>query len=136
MIYALFLLSIFIVFLIYSIIHQKDLINTQENKQHNILTEDFSSQKQPVSFTMFYVDWCPHCSSAKPEFEKLKSLEKINKTKINYKSVNGEKNPEAIKEQDIDGYPTFILNINDTSHIYQGERTFKAFKKYLNDMLL
>ena len=69
------LVGIFICLLIYSIFNRKNLMNLGNNLKN--INENFSNKNL---FVMYYVNWCPHCINAKPEFEKLKkNLLKVNK---------------------------------------------------------
>jgi len=121
------LVFIFISILVYCIFNKNDLINTQKSK------ETFKVNNSPL-FTMYYVDWCPHCVKAKPEFNKLKrSLPKINGKTISYKMINCEKEPEKAELENIKGYPTFILNIKGQKNVYQGDRTYTHFKSFLTN---
>ena len=68
-------------------------------RQHN---EGFS-ERSTVYF--FYVDWCPHCTTAKP---KVKEFESTNKN-VNVKHVNCEKEKELAKKFNVKAYPTVYL---------------------------
>jgi thiol-disulfide isomerase/thioredoxin len=80
---------------------------------------------------MFYVDWCPHCQDAKPEFEKLTKLTEINGKPIKIEMVNGEENAELAKQFNVTGYPTIILSHAGKNNVYEGERTESALVDFL-----
>lgn len=106
-------------------IHAKSILPGQAH----LLGENFSSD---ATFYMFGVDWCPHCVSTKPEFEKLGSTQTIGGKKIQFVYVDPEKNPEAAKGFDVDGYPTLILQKADGSQKkYSGPRTSDGFLQFL-----
>jgi len=88
--------------------------------------EGFSSEKP--TFYMFGVDWCPHCVSAKPHFEKLK--ETIG-DRVNVVFVNPEKNAQAASGFQIDGYPTFYLVKDGQKIRYSGHRKQADFESWL-----
>jgi len=96
--------------------------------QAHLLGEGFTSD---ATFYMFGVDWCPHCVSTKPEFEKLGSTQTIGGKKVQCVYVNPEKNPEAAKGFEIDGYPTLILQTGGTQKKYSGPRTSDGFLQFL-----
>ena len=55
----------------------------------------------PYKFHMYYADWCPHCHTAKPEFEKLVadgSTLTIGGKKVLVEAIEGEKNPEKVRK--------------------------------------
>jgi thiol-disulfide isomerase/thioredoxin len=91
---------------------------------------------------LFYVDWCPHCKTAKPEWESLK-------TDYEGKSINGytviftEYNcttestqvQELISKFKIEGYPTIKL-IKDNQVIeYDAKPTKATMQEFLNTVL-
>jgi thiol-disulfide isomerase/thioredoxin len=87
-----------------------------------------------LTCTMYYVDWCPHCKNAKPEWEKLMQAlhgKVINGRKILITKVDCEKFPEIAKQQNITGYPMFKFDLDGRLLDFQGERTFDAFKRYI-----
>ena len=61
------------------------LINKRDsaNLEHN--TQKDGIQQKNVEVMFFFADWCPHCTKAKPHWNKLKSSETVGKGKV----VNG-----------------------------------------------
>lgn len=89
-----------------------------------------------ATFKMFGVDWCPHCISAKPEFEKLGSTMTIGAHTISLQFVNPETDPESAKGYDIRGYPRFFLDgAGGGRQEYKGPRTADGFRQFLNEKL-
>lgn len=82
-------------------------------------------------FTMFGVDWCPHCVSAKPEVQKLGSTVSIGGQNVEVRIVNPEKEKEAAAGYDIQGYPTMILEKDGQKIKYSGPRTADAIRSWL-----
>ena len=90
-----------------------------------------------LTCTMYYVDWCPHCKDAKPEWEKLKQSfhgKMLGKKKVLIASVDCEKFPEVAKQQNIGGYPTFKFQLDGKDLDFNGERKYDAFKKYVENI--
>jgi thioredoxin-like negative regulator of GroEL len=81
---------------------------------------------------MFGVDWCPHCTAAKPEFEKLKAT--IG-DRVNVQYVNPEKDAAAATGFQIDGYPTFYLVRGAQKQKYSGGRKQADFEAWLHNEL-
>jgi len=82
-----------------------------------------------ITFTLYYVDWCPHCKSIKPDWDKL---EKDNDLKhITITKVNCEENEAIVQEKNIEGFPTILLNNNGKEEAYNGGREYADFKEYL-----
>jgi thiol-disulfide isomerase/thioredoxin len=93
----------------------------------HLLYEPFASSS--TIFTMFGVDWCPHCVSAKPIVEKLKAS--MTNADVDVRVVNPEKEPQAAEGFQIDGYPTFYLEKAGQKTKYSGPRTVEGMKAFL-----
>ena len=91
--------------------------------------------ENPWKFNMYYVDWCPHCHHAKPEFEKLGSTMTIGGHKVACNAIEAEKNPEAVQGLKISGYPTFVLYDAEGNMVkdYSGPRKTAGFRSFLED---
>lgn len=91
----------------------------------------------PYKFNMYYVDWCPHCHHAKPEFEKLGATQTIGGKKVQCSAIEAEKNPDAVKGKKISGYPTIQLYDPQGQLVqeYSGARTASGFRAFLNENL-
>jgi len=96
------------------------LINKRDsaNLEHN--TQKDGIQQKNVEVMFFFADWCPHCTKAKPHWNKLKSSETVGKGKV----VNGysilytevdctnDKDPavqEKLNKFKVEGFPTIKL---------------------------
>ena len=88
---------------------------------------------KPFSFTMYYADWCPHCHRAKPEFDKLGTIQTIGGKKVEMRAVEADANPQEIKAKNISGYPTFHLYDGKGVLLeeYKGDRSLEAFQSFL-----
>ena len=94
------------------------------------LYEMFAGSQNPT-FTMFGVDWCPHCVSARPKFESLGSTVTIDGQAIDLVYVNPEENKQATVGYELSGYPTFYLTKGSQKIKYQGARTAEGFQAFL-----
>ena len=108
-----------------------------EPMELNNLTEKPNPKGGDVVIVLFYVDWCPHCVSTKPHFQKLMAHnnENINGKVLKVAMVNCEKNPELAEAAGVEGYPTIQLELNGKRHNYDGERTEAGFMSYIKNML-
>ena len=90
----------------------------------------------PYKFHMYYVDWCPHCHAAKPEFDKLGSTLTIGGKAVALEAINAEKNPEKVLGKP-EGYPTIQLYNAEGKMVdeYKGERVESGFRSFLEDAL-
>lgn len=88
-----------------------------------------------TQFMMFGVPWCPHCVSAKPEFESLGSTATIGGRNVSFAYVNPEEDPTTAANYTISGYPTFVL-VKDGQQIpYSGGRNRNDFQSFLQKNL-
>ena len=90
------------------------------------------------TFTMYYADWCPHCTSAKPEMEALvaKGPIDINGVKCKVRMIQPETQPEEAKGKPVKGFPTFLLETVDGKTVeYKGKRNTDGYLAFLNESL-
>lgn len=97
-------------------------------------TEGFSGQADPT-FTMFGVDWCGHCKSAKPKFEAMGSKVTIGDHAVYLRYINPEKDKAAAAGYALDGYPTFYLDHGSKRIKYDGPRNADGFREFLQQQL-
>ena len=76
---------------------------------HHLLGSIFEGFRSGAVFTMFGVDWCPHCVKAKPLFESLGPTVTIGGHAVTLRYVNPELDKEKAKDYAIEGYPTFYF---------------------------
>lgn len=77
--------------------------------QNNEFVKD---NEKEAEIMLFYVDWCPHCKTAKPIWSDMKDKfhgKMVNNTKLYFKEVNCEKEEDLADKYKIDGYPTIKL---------------------------
>ena len=94
------------------------------------------SGEETYFFEMYYADWCPHCTTAKPEFDKLGSIQTINGKRVACKKVEAEKNPEQVRTE-VKGFPTIHLYDPSGKLVkeFKGSRTERGFLDFLNTNL-
>jgi thiol-disulfide isomerase/thioredoxin len=117
-------------------------INYDSNREHNEQEDGQESVSKVAHLMLFYVDWCPHCKTAKPEWNSLKE-EYDGKTINGYIVVFEEYNctdesseiEELINKYKIDGYPTIKL-IKDNQVIeYDAKPTKATMEQFLTTVL-
>ncbi len=136
------LLIVFLLFLLFAIYKRKDILYNSEG-------EGFTNKQKNIAFRLFYTDWCPHCTSTKPEWEKLQANwnmakremywenNRLNYQDIKIEKINCEKDKAICKEFDVQGYPTIVLSIGDKNIEYTGEaRTHTELIRFLETKLL
>jgi thiol-disulfide isomerase/thioredoxin len=91
---------------------------------------------------LFYVDWCPHCKTAKPIWEQVKA-EYSNKTVKGYNVTFTEINctnesPDitaVVDKYKIEGYPTIKLLKGDQVIDFEAKPTVSTLTQFLNAAL-
>jgi thiol-disulfide isomerase/thioredoxin len=109
------------------------------NREH--VPVDPNSNKT-ATMMLFYVDWCPHCKTAKPEWENLKSEyegKNINGytlvfTEYNCTSESAE-NEELMNKYKIEGYPTIKLLKDNQVVEYDAKPTKSTMEQFLHTVL-
>ena len=106
---------------------------------NNELAEKSSNEAELM---LFYVDWCPHCKTAMPEWNKFKN--EMNNTEVNgYKLVCVEYNcttesteiKKLISKYNIEGYPTVKLIKNNEIYDFDAKPTVSYLKQFCYTMI-
>ena len=111
---------------------------TVENLNASDISND-NTRNSESKLYFFYADWCPHCKTAKPEWEKFikqfdnKTIGTYNLKPIGVDCSEGE-NP-LIQEYSVDGYPTIILVKGDQRVNYDAKITYDNMVKFVEDVL-
>ena len=106
-------------------------------QNHDDGLEGFKSNTT-LQCTMYYTEWCPHCKSAKPEWNKLMNEfngKNVNGKKILITKIDCEKYPELAKKQNIEGYPTFKFVLDGSELEYTGGRSYLEFKRFIQSVV-
>jgi len=98
--------------------------------------DDFNTQlKKGYWVVLYYANWCPHCQTMKPDWNKLSDKFKNNK-QINIADVESEFMDKIDQEhkQNVQGFPT-IISCSKGKKIadFNGSRTYEEMNKFAND---
>lgn len=112
------------------------------NYRSNTTERTGESNGKEAELMLFYVDWCPHCKTAKPEWEQVKTEygdKTINGYRIIFTEVNcTNETPDIekmINQYKIEGYPTIKL-LKDSQVIEFDAKPTKAnLDQFLNTVL-
>jgi thiol-disulfide isomerase/thioredoxin len=109
------------------------------NREHT--TTDPNSNKT-AEMMLFYVDWCPHCKTAKPEWETLKSEyegKQINGYNLKFTEYNctaeTSENEALMNKYKIEGYPTIKLLKGSEVIEYDAKPTKVTMEQFLHTVL-
>ena len=122
---------------VYFIVQKNRAKEGFENSINN-MNEKPNPKEDEVMLVLFFVDWCPHCKSVKPEWEKLM---KLNNTKVNGKNIKiqaanaegSEVEKEAARDNNVEGYPTIKLISQSEVVDYNGPRNADDMGKFVKD---
>jgi thiol-disulfide isomerase/thioredoxin len=109
------------------------------NREH--IAVDPNSNKT-ATMMLFYVDWCPHCKTAKPEWDDLKSEyegKNINGYTLIFAEYNctaeTPENEELMNKYKIEGYPTIKLLKDNQVIEYDAKPTKSTMSQFLHTIL-
>ena len=120
----------------------QDAINSHVVANNNNVVESFTdneleAKSEEVVMVLFFVNWCPHCKTFKPTWEKASS--ELNNTTVNGKSVrfvsvDCEEKPELGEKYNVEGYPTIKVFTEGNVEEYDGDRSLSGIKSYVNSL--
>lgn len=115
--------------------------NYSANNQDTKIGSENQNSKE-AELLLFYVDWCPHCKTAKPVWNDIKS-EYENKTINGYKVIFTEINcteetsevEQMMNKYNIEGFPTIKLLKDGQIIEYDAKPTKETLTQFLNTVL-
>ena len=99
---------------------------------HQNNRESFNESSPTLYF--FFVDWCPHCTNAKPKIEDLKKELQNNKVKgknVVVRSVNCEEEKDLAKQFNVRAYPSLVLVNGEEKTEYDAGVSVDGLKSFL-----
>jgi thiol-disulfide isomerase/thioredoxin len=110
--------------------------------QANREGSDNEDSLKTANLMLFYVDWCPHCKTAKPEWDSLKEQyegQMINGYTLMFSEYNcTNESPEVdelMNKYKIEGYPTIKLVKDKQVVEYDAKPTKSTLLEFLNTVL-
>jgi len=112
-------------------------------KSSSITTnEGFDSSSKTAQLMFFYADWCPHCKTAKPIMEDLKSEynnKQINGYRIIFTDIDcSQETPEIerlMNKFNVEGFPTIKLIKDEQVIEYDAKPNKDTLIKFLNTVI-
>jgi thiol-disulfide isomerase/thioredoxin len=112
----------------------------QPNSEH--VQEGSKGNGNTAELLFFYAEWCPHCKTAKPIWNDLKT-EYENKTINGYKVVFTDVNcseetaevDKMMNQYNVEGYPTIILLKDGQIIEYDAKPSKETLTQFLNTVL-
>ena len=100
--------------------------------------EFFTNVGESVNtFTMYYMNGCPHCESVLPEFRTFVASGQIEtngkKTKIRMLEQGDPSAAPELEANNVKGFPTFVLSTVDGKTVeYNGQRNVTAMRDFIS----
>jgi thiol-disulfide isomerase/thioredoxin len=114
-------------------------IKHDSNREHN---EDKETADKIAHLMLFYADWCPHCKTAKPEWNSLKEEydgKNINGYIVVFEEYNctdeSSEVEELMNKYKIEGYPTIKLIKDNQVVEYDAKPTKSTMEQFLTTVL-
>jgi hypothetical protein len=102
------------------------------------LLENFSGLgAKQNTFTMYYMNGCPHCETILPEYRQFAASGQIEsdgkKTSIRMLEQGDPQAAPELEAKNVKGFPTFILSTTSGNDLeYKGDRTIDAMKDFIS----
>jgi thiol-disulfide isomerase/thioredoxin len=129
-----------VVILLVTALYMYNKQTTTQQMRENF--ENGTDDKRTAELMLFTVDWCPHCKTAKPEWEQLKAEykdKKINGYKVIFTDVDCTKETPQVEKlmntYKIEGYPTIKLLKDGQVIDFDAKPTKDTLVKFLNTVL-
>jgi thiol-disulfide isomerase/thioredoxin len=126
---------IIIIYYIYTKYFSNGFGKTIENMENQ-------SGDKTAELMLFHVDWCPHCKTAKPEWDQVKAEyqnKSINGYNVMFNEINcTDETPDKVKMIEtykIEGYPTIKLVKDNQVIDFDAKPTKETLTKFLNTVL-
>jgi thiol-disulfide isomerase/thioredoxin len=101
-----------------------------------------SSANKEAEIMLFYTDWCPHCKTAKPEWEQVKAEydgKKIHGYTIIFTEVNCTNDSPDVEKMlntyKVEGYPTIKLVKDNQIVDYDAKPSKATLTQFLNTVV-
>ena len=113
---------------LYAIVHYYSRRAHRESMETIEASSVGGSGGSDVELIFFYVDWCPHCKTAKPNWDKLKQQEQGKTRKgsqVTFTEINCTKETDDItrmmNQYKVQGYPTIKLRKDGQTFDYEAK---------------
>lgn len=115
---------------------RKNLNNDYVDNKEFVNENDDGNTKEATLY-FFYTTWCPYCKVSRPEWDKL--IEQtggvVKSTKIIFRDIDCDKNPDIADRYKVDGYPTIKLIYNNKIYDYDAKPSVETLNEFLNSVI-
>lgn len=134
------ILLLLVVFLCAAIYVYNNYVKPRINKAYvankEYVQKQDSGSSKSADLYFFYTNWCPHCKSARPIWDKLKEeTPQVNDITINYIDIDCEKEATVAEKFKVEGYPTIKLSYNNKIIEYDAKPDLDILNQFLTQYL-
>ena len=138
------IIVVIVLFVILAIYYYYKYVSQKLKTSYHVNSEGYtnSGPSKQAELMLFYADWCPHCKTAKPIWNELKTQyqnKTINGyqvlfTEINCTNENAE-TEQMMNKYNIEGFPTIKLLKDGQIIEYDAKPTKETLTEFLNTVL-
>ena len=110
---------------------ETDLLNPNIIPLTDANYTEFMKENKEV-LILFYAPWCGHCKAFAPEYSKIADTIKEQGIKVVTARVNAEENEVTSQLNNIEGFPTLKLYVNNEISEYEGDRTVDKLLSFID----
>jgi len=131
-----------VLFIILAFFYYFNYVSPKFKTSYQIKEGEFNTPSKQAELLFFYADWCPHCKTAKPIWNEIKT-EFQNRTingynilftEINCSNENAE-TEQMMNKYNIEGFPTIKLLKDGQIIEYDAKPTKDTLREFLNTVL-
>lgn len=103
-----------------------------DNKEFEKNKQGGKTKEEQVDIYFFHTSWCPHCKTAFPIWERVKSeLPVVNGVEINYIEVDCENDSVTAEKYAVTGYPTIKMVRGNKVIEYDAKPEIETLKTFV-----
>ena len=114
-------------------------VANKEFQQTDDSAKEVNKTPDVVKVYFFYTQWCPHCKTSRPEWDKTKEQWEgkiINNYKLHFLEVDCDAKENEEIAKDIDGYPTIKMFLPDGKVVeYDAKPNHETLSLFINSVL-
>ena len=117
---------------------QQMQIQAQQQMQVPSQQNDSTHNIKPIQMYNYNASWCGWSKKFQPEWDNFTTIVKSDNTlnnMVDVKDIKCDDNNQICTDNNIDGYPTVVINVNGKSTIYNGPRTSDELMKTLKKII-
>ena len=115
--------------------YKNKYIKLQNMKGGNMKGGNMKGAGKSHNIFLFKASWCGACKNFIPTWNKLEqAFEKIDK--IKFTTYDADEDPAVMKEWDIQGFPTIMIETSSDKYEEVNDRDFILLQNYINNIII